>query len=561
MFTPQSYLFKTLLPDVISKYENNNALGFVGEEAITYQQMGKGIDAVIAYLEDLGVKSGDRVIIYSQNMPNWGIVYFATQYMGVVVVPVLPDFNAFELENIIKHSEAKAIFISKSLDFKFAKLDNNIIELVIRIDDFDLLQGNEENIHYDENKKPKATYSPKDNEMSVLLYTSGTTGTPKGVMLSQRNLITNIHQANQVQEILETDRFLSILPLSHTYENTIGFLLPIMNGASITYLRRPPTSSVLLPAINKVKPTLMLTVPMIIEKIYKESILKQINKKTITRKLYQFRPTQKILHRMAGKKLYETFGGQLKFFGIGGAKLDAQVERFLIDANFPFAIGYGLTETSPLVAGCAVGKGKYQAIGPKVINCEVIIDSPNPKTGEGEIWVRGDNVMLGYYKNEEITKEVLTDDGWFKTGDLGYFDKKGILTHKGRLKNMIVGPNGENIYPEEIESLINKFQFVEESLVIEDKNRLVALVHFNMEELEQKIQEMTSDASIKIEDKVAELREELKEYINSKVSNSSKLQDIIDYVEPFKKTATKKIKRYLYKSEDEEEANDNLNKV
>ena len=550
MFIPQSYLFKNLIPELVSKYGNNNALGFVDEEFITYTQMGKRIDAVMAYMEALGIEPGDRVILYSQNMPNWGIVYFATQCMGVVVVPVLPDFTPYELENIIQHSEAKAIFISKSLEFKLAKIENLSTGLVIRLDDFDLLYGKDASPLFDESKQPNNIYHPHENVMSVLLYTSGTTGTPKGVMLSQKNLITNIYQSNNVQEILETDRFLSVLPLAHTYENTIGFLLPIMNGASISYLRKPPSGSVLLPALEKVKPTLMLTVPLIIEKIYKGSILKKINSKAVTRSLYKFRPTRKILNRVAGKKLYETFGGQLKFFGIGGAKLDAQVERFLIDANFPFAIGYGLTETSPLVAGCAPGKGKFQAIGPKVIDSEVIIHEPNPETGEGEIWTRGNNVMLGYYKNEEITKEVLTDDGWFKTGDLGSFDKKGMLTHKGRLKSMIVGASGENIYPEEIESLINNFEFVEESIVIEDKGGLVALVHFNMEELEQKVKEMTSDASIKIEDKMVELKADLLEYINSKVNKSSKLQDIIDYVEPFKKTATNKIKRYLYKSVD-----------
>ena len=550
MFTPQSYLFKNIIPGVVSKYGDNDALGFVGEEFITYTQMGRRIDAVMAYLEALGIEPGDRVILYSQNMPNWGIVYFATQCMGVVVVPVLPDFNAYELGNVIEHSGAKAIFISKSLDFKLAKVENVDIGLVIRLDDFDLLKGVEELPLFDENNQSKGTYSPNEDEMSVLLYTSGTTGTPKGVMLSQRNLITNIYQSNNVQEIVETDRFLSVLPLSHTYENTIGFLLAIVNGASISYLRRPPSASVLLPALSKVKPTMMLTVPLIIERIFKGSILKKINSKSVTRLLYKFRPTQKMLNKVAGKKLYETFGGQLKFFGIGGAKLDGQVERFLIDAGFPFAIGYGLTETSPLIAGCAPGKGKFQAIGPKVIDSEVIIHNPNPKTGEGEIWFRGDNVMLGYYKNEEMTKEVLTDDGWFKTGDLGTLDRNGILTHKGRLKSMIVGASGENIYPEEIESLINKFEYVEESIVIEEKGRLVALVHFNMEELEQKLKEMTSDASIKIEDKIAELKADLLEYINSKVNKSSKLQDIIDYVEPFKKTATNKIKRYLYKSED-----------
>ena len=550
MFTPKSYLFKNIIPEVVSKYPNNNALGFVGEEFISYTQMGKRIDAVMAYMEVLGIEPGDRVILYSQNMPNWGIVYFATQCMGVVVVPVLPDFNAYELGNIIEHSGAKAIFISKSLDFKLAKVENVDTGIVVRLDDFSLLKGADESLLFDEDKQPTGNYSPNEDEMSVLLYTSGTTGTPKGVMLSQRNLITNIYQSNYVQEILPTDRFLSVLPLSHTYENTIGFLLPIVNGASITYLRRPPTGSVLLPALEKVKPTVMLTVPLIIERVYKGSILRKINRKSITRNLYKFRPTQKLLNKVAGKKLYETFGGQLKFFGVGGAKLDGQVERFLIDADFPFAIGYGLTETSPLAAGSAPRKGKFQAIGPKVIDSEIIIDNPNPETGQGEIWFRGKNVMLGYYKNEEMTKEVLTDDGWFKTGDLGSFDKNGMLTHKGRLKSMIVGPSGENIYPEEIESLINKFEFVEESLVIEDKGSLVALVHFNMEELEQKLKEITSDASIKIEDKVVELKADLLEYINSKVNKSSKLQDIIDYVEPFKKTATNKIKRYLYNAED-----------
>lgn len=550
MFIPKSYLFKNIIPEVVSKYGDNDALGFVGEEFISYTQMGKRIDAVMAYMEALGIEPGDRVILYSQNMPNWGIVYFATQCMGVVVVPVLPDFNAYELGNIIEHSGAKAIFISKSLDFKLAKVEDVEIETVIRLDDFDLLKSPEASPIYDVDKKHIGTYTPNEDEMSVLLYTSGTTGTPKGVMLSQKNLITNIYQSNSVQEVLPTDRFLSVLPLSHTYENTIGFLLAIVNGASISYLRRPPSASVLLPALEKVKPTVMLTVPLIIERIYKGSILKKINNKGITRALYNFRPTQRILNRVAGKKLYETFGGHLKFFGIGGAKLDGQVERFLIDAKFPFAIGYGLTETSPLIAGCAPGKGKHQAIGPKVVDSEVIIHEPNPKTGEGEIWFRGDNVMLGYYKNEEMTKEVLTDDGWFKTGDLGTLDKNGMLTHKGRLKSMIVGPSGENIYPEEIESLINKFEFVEESIVIEDKGVLVALVHFNMEELEQKLKELTSDASVKIEDKIAELKADLLEYINSKVNKSSKLQDIIDYVEPFKKTATNKIKRYLYKAED-----------
>ncbi|HSH20322.1 MAG TPA: AMP-binding protein, partial [Draconibacterium sp.] len=396
--------------------------------------------------------------------------------------------------------------------------------------------------------------------LSILIYTSGTTGDSKGVMLSQKNVIFNAIQSGHVQNIPEHFRFLSVLPLSHTYENTIGLILPIMSGANITYLRKPPTASILVPAMQKVKPDLMLTVPMIIEKVYKNSILPQIEKKAITRILHKNGITRKLIYRMAGKKLYQTFGGNLKFFGIGGAKLDAKTERFLRDAKFPYAIGYGLTETSPLLAGSNPSQTKFQAIGPKVIDCELIIHDPNPITGEGEIWGRGPNVMLGYYKNEARTREVLTEDGWFKTGDLGVFDKKGILTHKGRLKNLIVGPSGENIYPEEIESLINNFKHVVESLVIEQKGKLVALVHFDREELEKKWHEMTSEITHdvkeiahKVDETISELTNELKHYINERVNKFSKIQSFQSHPDPFKKTATQKIKRYLYDEKKEED--------
>lgn len=260
---------------------------------------------------------------------------------------------------------------------------------------------------------------------------------------------------------------------------------------------------------------------------------------------------------MQGKNYIKHLGGNLKFFGIGGAKLDPIVEKFLRDAKFPYAIGYGLTETAPLLAGSNPKQTKLQAIGPKVDNIELIINNPDPKTGEGEIWAKGPNVMLGYYKNEENTKEVLTEDGWFKTGDLGVFDKKGNLSHKGRLKNLIVGANGENIYPEEIESLINNFSHVVESIVIQQKGKLVALVHFDREELELKLKEIKSDLTHKVDDKleeisqkvdktINELADELKHYINSRVNKISRIQSLIIHPEPFIKTATKKIKRYLY---------------
>ena len=549
--------FASLLSNSVAKYPNNKALGFFNEEAITYAEMGRQVSAVKAFLVNLGLKPGDKVIIYSQNMPNWGIVYFAVVSLGIIVVPVLPDFNPIELGNVIKHSESKSIFISQSLIHRLKDVDTSSIDSIVKINDFTVLSPDKQHIRFDPDLSNDSSYEPKENEMSILLYTSGTTGNSKGVMLTQKNIISNVIQSGAVQEIREDFKFLSVLPLSHTYENTIGFMLAIYHGASITYLKKPPTASVLLPALKVVKPNIMLTVPLIIEKIFKSSILPTIKKKRLTRWLHAFKPTRKLVYRMAGKKLYQTFGGKLEFFGIGGAKLDASVERFLLDAKFPYAIGYGLTETSPLVAGSNPTQTKLQAIGPKVINSEVIIKDPDPKTGEGEIWTKGPNVMLGYYKDEEATRKVLTPDGWFKTGDLGVFDKKGWLHHKGRLKNMIVGANGENIYPEDIESMINNFRYVVESLVVQKKGKLVAMVHFNREELEAKIKSMRNDISSKVEESmeavshkvdetIAELTEELQQYINSRVNKFSRVQQFVSHPTPFIKTATKKIKRYLY---------------
>ena len=557
MHTYNQLSFSEIIPDVISKFANNKAMGFVDEEYITYDQMGKQIAAVKVFLEAMEIKPGDRVVIFSQNMPNWGVVYFALQCMGVVAVPVLPDFNKHELHNVLQHSEAKIIFVSESLEYKLKEVKSDFAKAIVRIDNFEVLEGKKQSIVFNEDAKCTNSYSPKEDELAILLYTSGTTGNSKGVMLSQKNVITNAFQADSVQEILEKENFLSVLPLSHTYENTLGLILPILKGACISYLRKPATASVLVPAMKKIKPEIMLTVPMIIEKVYRNSILPQIQKKAITRTLHKFGPTRKLIYRMAGKKLYQTFGGRLKFFGIGGAKLDGKVEQFLRDAKFPYAIGYGLTETSPLAAGSNASMTKLQAIGPQVSQCEVKINDPDPVTGEGEVWIKGPNIMLGYYKNEEITKEVMTEDGWFKTGDLGVFDAEGWLSHKGRLKNMIVGSNGENIYPEEIESLINNFRHVVESIVIKKKGKLVAMVHFNKEELEQKVRGMKADLSNKMDEKIEvvsqkvektinELAAELQHYINTRVNKTSRIQLLIVQAEPFQKTATKKIKRYLY---------------
>jgi len=439
------------------------------------------------------------------------------------------------------------MFVSRALISKVEKLKNSSLKTRVHIEDFSVCKGKE--VVFKLGNKPANNYMITENMMAAIIYTSGTTGKSKGVMLTHKNICSNAVASRSIQEITPEDRFLSILPLSHTYENTIGFVLPFISGSSVYYLRKLPTPAVLLPALELVKPTLMLSVPLIIEKIYRSKILPAFNDKKITKLLYQKPFFRKMLNRMAGKKLKAMFGGHLKFFGIGGAKLDKEVEAFLLEAKFPYAIGYGLTETSPLLAGVNPKQTRLQSTGPVLEGVTLKINNPNQETGEGEIWAKGPNVMIGYYKEPEITKAVLTKDGWFKTGDLGFIDKDGFLFIRGRSKNVIVGPSGENIFPEDIESVINNFPHVQESLVLELKGKLVALVHFDRESVELKYREMrekVADFSVFVEEKFEEMKNEVRTYVNSKVNRFSRISEVKLQEEEFVKTATKKIKRFLY---------------
>jgi long-chain acyl-CoA synthetase len=293
----------------------------------------------------------------------------------------------------------------------------------------------------------------------------------------------------------------------------------------------------------------MLVVPLVIEKIFKGKIYPQLQKSPVTRTLYKIPVMRKLLHKVAGRKLMKTFGGELEFFGIGGAKLDGTVERFLLEAGFPYAIGYGLTETSPLLAGTTTKTPRLGTTGKPLEGVKLRLGDVDPATGEGEIQAMGPNVMRGYYKNPEATAQVFTADGWFRTGDLGSFDKDGYLRIKGRLKNMIVGASGENIYPEEIESVINRMRYVVESLVVEKKGKLVALIHLNMEEIEHQYQTFKHDAELfaeKINHRRHEILKEIQEKVNAQVNKFSRLQQVLFHKDPFEKTPTQKIKRFLY---------------
>jgi long-chain acyl-CoA synthetase len=540
---------KLTLPEMFrasfKKYHSNNALMFAGEAPLTYSELEVKVEELGKQLRAIGVQKGTKVAILSANMPNWGISFFATSAVGAVAVPILPDFSAAEIKNILLHAEAEYIFVSEFLRTKINREEMPQLK-VISIEELKEIEADGMLVDLPRVDDSALEYANVEEEdLLSIIYTSGTTGKSKGVMLTHKNVVWTAQQSIHLQFVDSSDRFLSVLPLSHTFENTLGLVFPIMNGCSIAYLRKAPTASVLMPALQQVKPTVMLVVPLIIEKVYKGKILPQINSKAITRTLYKIRPFQKILSRIAGKKLLQTFGGKLKFFGIGGAKLDNEVERFLMDAGFPLAIGYGLTETSPLLAG-AVGRNvRYLSTGIPLKGVHLRIANADPVTGEGEVQARGANVMKGYYKDPGLTRDVFTEDGWFRTGDLGKFDR-GKLFIKGRIKNMILGASGENIYPEEIESVINRMEYVLESLVVQQKGRLVAMVHLNMEEIEKRFKQAKEEAVQKINARVDEILEEIQQKVNDEVNKFSRIQLVVLQPVPFEKTPTMKIKRFLY---------------
>ena len=525
------------------------AMGFVDQKKLTYFQVKQITEQVIFTLVKRGVKQGDRVAILGVSSPNWAITYFSLLALGVVAVPILPDFHPDEIVHILKHSGASGLIANRK---QMNRLESKVLadlDFVMDLDDFSLFVADKKSWlpFSPEGSFDPFSYSVTPDDLAVIIYTSGTTGFSKGVMLSNSNLVENIRQCSLIEPLEPGEVFLSMMPMSHSLENTLGLLLPVSLAATIHYLDKLPTAAVLVPALQKVRPTYMVSVPMVIEKIYKSQVMGKVDGSVILRFLYRIPVFRRLFHQMAGKKLMATFGGRLKFFGIGGAKMDAGAELFLKEAKFPYTIGYGLTETGPLLSGTSVTEVRYQAAGRAIDAVELKIHEPDADTGLGEIWARGKNVMRGYYREPEITQQVLTEDGWFKTGDLGTFDKDGYLYIKGRLKNMILGSSGENIYPEEIESVINRFQFVLESVVLERQGKLVALVHFNYEELEKQFAHFKEEARSRVDEKVEELKRDLYKFVNTYVNRFSRVHIIDTQNTPFEKTATRKIKRFLYK--------------
>ncbi|MDR2759488.1 MAG: AMP-binding protein, partial [Spirochaetaceae bacterium] len=556
------------------KYRRRKAFEIYGDghlyTVVSFEEFGLRIRQFAALLYSLGLKPGDRAMILSENRPEWAMAYFGTALAGVAAVPVLTEFPAEHLAAIAAHAEVSALWTSG----KFAeKLGAAGFDPDIPVIYLDTLRGEEGageakktgapvfvggNIRVSirgtvkdlalrkmDPRNLRAPVFPESGEddLASIIYTSGTTGNSKGVMLSNRSLTFTVLAARSLLKIFPRDRLFSIIPLAHTYECTLGLLMAVFSGASTTYLDKAPSPAVLLPAIQALRPTAMHTVPLIIEKIYRGRLLPALK----ANPLYRFPLTRPLALRLAGQKLLSFFGGAVRFFGIGGAALSEDTEQFLRQAQFPYAPGYGLTEAAPLVAGTAPYKTPAGAAGRVLKGVEVrIVDkggqvvggiplrSPYRPFAEGEIQVRGPNIMLGYYKNEQLTREAFTADGWLKTGDLGCFDRKGFLYIRGRLKTMILGPSGENVYPEEIERLLTSSGMAEDALVYPgERGELVALIV-----LSEKAKTMLAA--------IGDGLGELKNTVNQKLASFSRISRIEIQNEPFEKTPTQKIKRFLY---------------
>ena len=525
----------------VEKFASKVAFSMFEGDDVTYAEVGRRIEKVQEILTGAGLRAGDKVALLSSNMPNWGVCYFAVTSAGMVAVPILPDFSGEELDMIIAHSEAKALLVSDRLFTKLSKQTIERLNVVVRTKN---LGGIAQRV------RGEGTMAvPKPDDLAVIIYTSGTTSKPKGVMLTHAALCAQVGISSGIFPVLPDDVFLSVLPLSHTYECSIGMIYPFSMGARVVYLDRPPTASALMPALRAVRPSVMLIVPLIIEKIYRHQVLAKFNSNGFWRTLYKVGFLRRYLHRVAGKKLLKLFGGRLRFLGIGGAKLDGGAEKFLLEAKVPYAIGYGLTETAPLLAGAAPSQVRLGSTGPQAPGVQLRLENINPDTRQGEVVALTPSVMLGYFKNPEATKEVFTDDGWFRTGDLGEFDKDGWLYIKGRLKNMIVGPGGENIYPEDIETVLNSHVYIADSIVTEQEGRLVALVHFNRDEIEAMIDNWREEWETKKEAweaKTEQLKKEIMDFVNAKVNRFSRISEVVEEKDDFAKTPTHKIKRFLY---------------
>lgn len=517
-----------------------------------YRDVARRIEKIHLIFEICGIKKGDKVALCSKNQANWGVAFLACTTYGAVPVPILHEFKSSNIAHLVNHSEARILFVGDVIWEGLMQSDMPALEAVILLTDFSLLYTANDSIdeareHLNEyfGKKYPKSFGPEHicyhedspDELALINYTSGTSGFSKGVMLPYRSLLSNVLFAYMAEPKLDnTSQVVSMLPLAHMYGLMFEFLFEMTAGAHVHFLTRLPTPKVIMEAFRQVKPSIIVAVPMIIEKIYKKK-LEPIIEKGSMKLLLKLPVIDQAIYKKINATLDETFGGQFEEIILGGAAFNREAEAFFKKVGFRYTVGYGMTECGPIITYSHWDKAKLYSCGQVAPRMEVKIDSSDPVNIPGEVLVKGDNVFLGYYKNQEATDECFTEDGWFKTGDLGVMDEEGFLYIKGRSKTMILGPSGQNIYPEEIESELNNMPYVGESLVIEDGEKLVALIYPD--------QDLRDREKLTKEQLLEKLNEGLKE-VNKVLPNYCKIASIELSPEEFEKTPKRSIKRYLY---------------
>ncbi len=529
--------------------ENWDRTAFTNYQSVsyTYGEVGRTIYYIQNLFAKCGLKKGEKIALIGKNCAEWAIAYQAIVTYGAVVVPILPNFTPNDVQHIINHSDSVMLFANKA-NWDVLDMENMTkLKSVVSLDDFSPLYTRSkhslENIKkfqtllscpFVKEKLPKQIIP--NNELFAIIYTSGTTGFSKGVMLTHNNITGNMVYSRTYMPLVSGDHILSFLPLAHAYGCAIEFLYPFTSGCHITFLGKMPTPQLLLKAFGEIKPRLILSVPLIIEKIFKKQI-KPVLEQPKMKFLMKIPFMDSVILGKIKTKLFDSFGGNFHEIVVGGAAINEEVQEVFRKAEFPFTIGYGMTECGPLISYAGWRETRFNSAGRVVDQLEMRIDSPDPENVVGEIQVRGENVMKGYYKNEKATREILDKDGWLHTGDLGTMDSDGFLYIKGRSKSMILGASGQNIYPEEIEARINAFPLVQESIVVDRKEGLVALIYPDMEMV---------DAKKMKEHSLEHLMENYRKTLNREVANYMQIARFQIVDTEFEKTPKRSIKRFLY---------------
>jgi AMP-binding enzyme family protein len=547
--------FNSLIEQSIIKNWELDALTDYKGATLQYRDVARKIEKLHIIFQNSGIDKGDKIAICGRNSSNWAVVFLATLTYGAVAVPILHEFMPDQVHNIVNHSEAKLLFVGDMVAPTIKEEEMPHLEGILFIPDFSVLVSRSEKLTYARehlneifgHKYPKyfrqehVNYYKEESPEELLLinYTSGTTGFSKGVMIPARALWSNYDFATGVlgDKVSHGDNIISILPMAHMYGMMFEFLFEFLIGCHIYFLTRIPSPAIIAQAFAEVKPAVIIAVPLVIEKIIRKKVFPKIQN-NLMKLLLNMPVVSKKVNQKICEEVKNAFGGRFYEIIVGGAAFNQEIEHFLHKINFPYTVGYGTTECAPIIAYSDYKTFVPGSCGRAVVHMQVEIESSDPQNIPGEIIVKGLNVMLGYYKNEEATNQVLDSNGWYHTGDLGIMDKDGNIFIKGRSKNMLLGSNGQNIYPEEIEDKLNSLALVGESIVLQREEKLVALVHPDMEEAESMGFSM---------DDIQKVMAQNLQTLNDMMPGYSKVSDIILHEEEFEKTPKKSIKRYLYK--------------